>query len=144
MAHLTGRTAAEIEAGRIDVAREHAYAWKSVVVLKGAPTVTASAEGRATVNPTGNPAMATAGMGDVLNGVIAALIGQGLAPYDAARLGVFVHGMAGDRAAELLGPLGIAAGDALEALPVAFATLLRARDEALVKRVRRQAKRPGR
>jgi NAD(P)H-hydrate epimerase len=144
MARLTGRTAGEIEARRIDIAREHAYAWKSVVVLKGAPTVTASAEGRATVNPTGNPGMATAGMGDVLTGVIAALIGQGLAPYDAARLGVFVHGMAGDRAAELLGPLGIAASDALEALPASIATLVRARDEALVKRVRGQAKRPGR
>ena len=72
------------------------------------------------MNPTGNPGMATAGMGDVLTGAIAALIAQGLAPYDAARLGVYAHGMAGDRAAGEMGQYGLAAGDAPASLALAL------------------------
>ena len=144
MARLTGLPPAEIEARRIDVAIEWAHAWDAVVVLKGAPTVTAAPDGHATVNPTGNPGMATAGMGDVLTGTIVALLAQGLAPVDAARLGVFVHGLAGDRAAEEIGGIGLRAGDVLERLPYALQRLARARDAALSGRAgRTQAKRPG-
>ena len=91
----------------------------AVVVLKGAGTVVT--DGRSLyVNRTGNPAMATAGTGDVLTGVITALAGQGLNDLDAAILGVYIHGLAGDIAAEQLGPVSVMATDIIEALPRAF------------------------
>lgn len=130
MSRLTGLGPADIETRRIDVAREWARRWKSVVVLKGAPTVTSSPEGLATVNATGNPGLATAGTGDVLTGVIAALAAQGLSPYDAARLGVFVHGMAADLVAAEKGQAGMVAGDVLESLPRAIRGLARERATA--------------
>jgi NAD(P)H-hydrate epimerase len=83
------------------------------------------------VNPTGNPGMASAGTGDVLTGVIAALMAQGLAAYDAARLGVYAHGMAGDLAASEKGQAGLVAGDVIESLPGALLALTRLRAEAL-------------
>jgi NAD(P)H-hydrate epimerase len=134
MSRLTRRDPPALEARRIDAAREWARAWGVFVVLKGAPTVTASPDGRAIVNPTGNPGMATAGMGDVLTGIIAALIGQGLSPFDAASLGAFVHGRAGDRVARTRGPVGLTAGDVAEALPRTLRALHRVHDEALEKR----------
>ena len=85
MERLTGVAAAEIEANRIDAPREWAERWQSVVVLKGAPTVIGGPDRSATVNPTGNPGMATAGTGDVLTGVIAALIAQRIAPLSMPR-----------------------------------------------------------
>jgi len=136
MARLTGETPAALEARRIDAAREWASRWKAVVVLKGAPTVTAAPDGRATVNPTGNPGLATAGTGDVLAGMIAALLAQRLEPYDAARAAVYVHGLAGDRVAAARGPLGLDATDVLEAVPEAMFALSRARDEAFEKKSR--------
>ena len=129
MRRLTGIDAETLEANRIDLTREWARRWRAVVVLKGAPTVVASADGHTTVNPTGNPGMATAGMGDVLTGGIAALIAQGLGPYDAARLGVYLHGMAGDLVASEKGQQGMVAGDVAEAMPRALMTLSRLRTE---------------
>ena len=123
MRRLTGIDAAMLEADRIDAAREWAKRWHSVVVLKGAPTVIAGHDGATTVNPTGNPGMATAGMGDVLTGTIAALIAQGLSPYDAACLGVYAHGLAGDLVAAEQGQQGLVAGDVAETLPEALRTL---------------------
>jgi NAD(P)H-hydrate epimerase len=135
MQRLSGIPAAEIEARRIDLAREWATRWGASLVLKGAPTVTASPQGAATVNPTGNPGLATAGTGDVLTGTIAAFLAQGLAPYDAARLGVYVHGMAGDIAASEKGQAGLVASDVIEQLPRAILTLARLRaGEALAPR----------
>ena len=125
---LSGRDPAAIELHRIDVARECAAAWGVVVVLKGAPTVTAHPGGHVTVNSTGNPGLATAGTGDVLCGTVGALVAQGLAPYDAARLGVFLHGMAGDRVAARLGQVGMTAEDVVERLPRAARALGRLRD----------------
>ena len=136
MARLTGESAAALEARRLDAAREWAERWQAVVVLKGAPTVTAAPDGRATVNSTGNPGLATAGTGDVLAGMIAALLAQRLAPYDAARAAAYVHGLAGDRVAAEKGALGLDAGDVVEAIPAAVHALTRARDEALEKRSR--------
>ena len=131
MRRLCGIEPQELETRRIDAAREWAERWKAVVVLKGAPTVSASPDGRATVNPTGNPGMATAGTGDVLTGAIAGLLAQGLEPYDAARLGVYVHGMAGDVAAGEKGQQGLTASDVLETLPLALLALTRLRAESL-------------
>jgi len=134
MARLTGLEPGTIELNRIDVAREWAARWNAIVVLKGAPTVTAHPGGHATVNPTGNPGLATAGTGDVLCGVIAALLGQGLQAYDAARLGAFVHGMAGDRAATAWGQIGMCASDVITELPRALKSLGATRDAALERR----------
>jgi NAD(P)H-hydrate epimerase len=130
MRRLTGIETAQLEATRIDAAGEWARRWNAVVLLKGAPTVVAAPDGRTSVNPTGNPGMATVGMGDVLAGVIAALMAQGLAPWDAARLGAYAHGMAGDRVAGEKGQYGLVAGDVVEAMPLALLTLAKLRGES--------------
>jgi len=123
MARLTGEMPSTLEAHRIDAAREWAKRWGCVLVLKGAPTVVAAPDGRVSVNPTGNAGMATAGMGDVLTGVVAALLAQRLAPFDAACLAVFTHGLAGDFAARDIGPVGLVASDVSERLPRALQAL---------------------
>jgi hypothetical protein len=115
MARLTGRSAESLEAGRIDAPREWATRWSAVVLLKGAPTVIAAADGRTQVNTTGNPGMATAGMGDVLTGVIAGLAAQKLPLPEAARYGVCLHGAAGDLAAAR-GERGMLASDLMRPL----------------------------
>ncbi|MEQ8850085.1 NAD(P)H-hydrate dehydratase [Botrimarina sp.] len=92
---------------------------ETVVVLKGARTVVTDGR-RFAVNPTGNPGMATGGTGDVLTGVVASLLGQGLEPFEAARLGAYVHGLAGDLAAEKLGQIGMIATDVIDCLPDAW------------------------
>jgi NAD(P)H-hydrate epimerase len=143
MSRLTGIAPAELETHRLDACCEWAMKWGCTLVLKGAPTVVASPDGRATVNPTGNPGMATAGMGDVLTGVVAALLAQGLAPYDAARAAVFAHGLAGDHCARTMGPVGFCASDVTEALPGVFAALFRLRAETLERRGVEQRERPA-
>jgi NAD(P)H-hydrate epimerase len=100
----------------LDVAQKYGV----VVVLKGHHTVIASPEGDGHINATGNPGMATAGSGDVLTGMIAALLGQGLTHFEAACLGVHVHGLAGDKAAKKVGQTSLTAGDILRFLPDAF------------------------
>jgi NAD(P)H-hydrate epimerase len=135
MARLTGMSAEAIEEDRISLARRFAREWGVVLVLKGAPTVTAAPDGRATVNASGNPGMATAGAGDVLAGVTAALLAAGLSAYDAARLGAYVHGLAGDLAARDIGPIGLAAGDIGERLPAALRELARRRDALAAKTI---------
>jgi len=101
------------------LAREFAAATAAVVVLKGAGTLVVGG-GREAVNETGNPGMATAGTGDVLTGVVAALVAQGLEPFAAARLAAWVHGAAGDAAAAELGEISLTARDLLERLPIGF------------------------
>ncbi len=104
---------------RRDLAREVARLCGGIVVLKGHETVVSDGE-RTNVNDTGNPGMATGGSGDVLTGMIAALIGQGLSSYDAACVGVHVHGLAGDIAAKRFGQISMIATDLIENLPEAF------------------------
>jgi len=94
-------------------------------VLKGHHTVVASPEGKIFVNSTGNPGMATGGTGDVLTGMIAALTGQGFSLFDAAKFGVFIHGLAGDLGVKKIGEIGFTAGDLLNFLPAAFKKALK-------------------
>jgi NAD(P)H-hydrate epimerase len=116
MARLLGRSIAEIQADRIGVAIAAARDWRSVVLLKGAPTVVAEPDGMATLNPTGNPGLATGGTGDVLAGLIGALLAGGLRPGAAARAGAWVHGRAGDLAAARRGERGLLAADVADAI----------------------------
>lgn len=108
----------EDDAARVRAASAAAVEWRQVVVLKGANTVIAGPDGQTAMAPFENPAMATGGTGDVLAGTVGALLAQGLAPYDAARLGVYLHGQAGELVRERLGDAGLLAGDLPEALPV--------------------------
>ncbi|MBR5152387.1 MAG: NAD(P)H-hydrate dehydratase [Clostridia bacterium] len=123
MARLTGLTVEEIQQNRELVAKTYAKAWGVTVLLKGRNTVIASPDGQLHINPTGNSGMASGGMGDVLSGVIGALMGQGLDGYQSAVLGAFLHGLAGDLAAKELGEFGMIAGDVAERLPRAFLTI---------------------
>jgi len=109
----------EMPTDRSEQARMFARHAGAVVVLKGAGTVVAEGD-KVYVNKTGNPGMATAGSGDVLTGVITALIGQTLSTFEAAVLGVYVHGLAGDIAADGLGQVSLMASDIIETLPEAF------------------------
>jgi hydroxyethylthiazole kinase-like uncharacterized protein yjeF len=120
MSRLTGLSTAAIQADRLGAARRAAAAWGVIVVLKGAGTVIACPDGRAWINATGNPGLATAGSGDVLSGVIGALLAQGCPPRDAALVGVSVHGLAGDLAARDIGRRGLLARDVADRLPRAF------------------------
>lgn len=110
---------ADDDAARAAAAASAAAEWRQVVVLKGARTVVASPDGGLAVAPFENPAMATGGTGDVLAGAIGALLAQGLGPFDAARLGVYLHGLAGEAVRERLGDAGLLAGDLPDQLPVA-------------------------
>jgi len=106
-------------AGLQEAAIEYALTNDVVVVLKGHRTVVTDGNSTA-INTTGNPGMATGGSGDVLTGIITALIGQGMLPFDAARYGCFVHGVAGDMAAAELGEVSMIASDIVRFLPQAF------------------------
>lgn len=119
MARLTGLSVDDAQADRVGVAREHAAKWKQVVVLKGAATVVAEPGGHVYVSPFSNPALATAGTGDVLAGAIAGLLAQGLGPLEAACAGVYLHGVAGKILLAEYGPSGGLAGDLARLLPMA-------------------------
>jgi NAD(P)H-hydrate epimerase len=107
------------DAARSAAAGDAAATWHQVVVLKGAKTVIASPDGRIAVAPFENPALASGGTGDVLAGVIGSLLAQGLVPFDAARLGVYLHGLAGDTVRERLGDSGLLASDLPDAIAIA-------------------------
>jgi len=115
---LFGKTGNSIE--RLALLSQMAQEHNIIIVLKGAHTAVAAPDGSIYFNSTGNPGMATAGSGDVLTGVITALLSQKYSPLDAARLGVFVHGLAGDIVAERIGTQGVIASDIIEALPLAM------------------------
>jgi NAD(P)H-hydrate epimerase len=123
MARLTGMQADQINGDRIGVAQEFAHQWRQVVVLKGAHTVVAAADGHATVMPFANAGLATAGTGDVLAGAVVGMLAQGLTPYDAAVCGAYLHGLAGEMASRRIGAAGMLAGDLLPALPAAIESL---------------------
>ncbi|MCM8776238.1 MAG: NAD(P)H-hydrate dehydratase, partial [Candidatus Omnitrophica bacterium] len=108
------------EAVRRKRAVEIASRFGAVLVLKGHRTVVAAPSGQVYVNATGNPGMATGGTGDILTGMIAALIGQHFSLFDAARFGVYIHGLAGDLAAREIGQISLTAGDILQFVPLAI------------------------
>jgi NAD(P)H-hydrate epimerase len=116
-AWLLKSTITEVEQNRVRVAKQMAAGYNVVVVLKGPHTVIANPQGDVRINPTGNRALATAGTGDVLSGVIGGLLAQRLAPFDAAVAGAYIHGLAGMRASRRFGLDGVLAGDLLPVLP---------------------------
>ncbi len=123
MARLAGISIEHVQRDRIGVATQFAARHKCVVVLKGHETVVANTSGDYCVNTTGNAGMATGGTGDVLAGIIGGLIAQGIALWDAARIGVYAHGLAGDIAARAHTQRGMIARDVLAALPYAWQEL---------------------
>lgn len=123
MSRLTGESMGEIEARRIEAARDLAKEAGLTVVLKGAPTVTADRAGYCHINSTGNPGMATGGSGDVLSGMVLSFLGQGLSGPQAAVLAVYLHGLAGDIAADDNTVWGMSAGDMVDCIPEALMAL---------------------
>jgi NAD(P)H-hydrate epimerase len=117
MSRLTGRSVSDIQADRIGIARRFSRMYHVHLVLKGARTVIAHPDGTVYINPTANPGMAAGGMGDVLTGVIAGLLAQGLTPEAACHAGVCLHGMAADALCESKGPFGFLASEVAGALP---------------------------
>lgn len=121
LGRLTGNSADEIQRDRLGAARAAAARFGSVLLLKGARTIVATPEGEAFIVPTGNPGMATGGMGDVLTGAVASLIGQGLKPVQSAYAAAFLHGLAADLIAQERGMVGMLASEVADHLPVAIA-----------------------
>ena len=119
-ARLTNLSTDEIENDKVDIAREFAKENKLVLVLKGAPTITASSDGRVVINSNGNPGMATIGSGDILAGMIGGLWVQGMENFSAAYSGVYLHGLAGDIAREKLGEKSLMALDIQKNIPDAI------------------------
>jgi len=122
-ARLLGTDTAAIQRDRLGSARDLAARSRAVVILKGHRSVVAHPDGRSSLNASGNAGMATAGTGDALTGVVGALLARGVDAFDAARLGTYVHGAAGDIAAARQGKDGLIAGDLIEALPQAWRML---------------------
>ncbi len=123
MARLCRLSTKEVNADRLGIARGRAAEWGQVVLLKGAYTVIAAPDGRAVILPFANPGLASGGTGDVLAGIIVGLLAQGLSPFDAAVLGGYLHGLAGELARQALGEAGMVAGDLLQQLPEALRRL---------------------
>ncbi len=122
MARLIKKDIRYIENNRLTVAKRFSNIYNAVVILKGHGTVVTdgAGKGRYYINKSGNPGMATAGSGDVLTGVVGSFLSQGLEPFEAARLAVYVHGLAGDLAAKEKGETGLIARDILENIPYAI------------------------
>lgn len=118
MARLAGVSVDEIQSDRVGITKRVALEWHKTIVLKGAYTVIATPDGQARINPFANPGLASAGTGDVLSGAIAGLVAQGLSLFDAAALGVYLHGKAGEMVKDELGDAGMIATDLLPILPL--------------------------
>jgi len=124
LSRLTGASIAEIQSDRVGAAQRWAAQFNAVVVLKGAGTVCAAPDGEAWINTSGNSGMASGGMGDILGGIIGALLAAGTASLPAAYAGVWLHGRAADIAAECIGPRGYLATDLLQFIPAVYAEIL--------------------
>ena len=128
MSRLIGKPTAEIQQDRRGCAVEFAREYDVVLVLKGHGTIVASPSGEALTNPTGGSGMASGGAGDVLTGLIGGLLAQGLSAWDAAVIGVYLHGLAGDIASETCTEWGMVASDIVRALPAAWKRIAEDRD----------------
>jgi len=117
MARLIDSTTGSVQKDRIACARKFAKKFNVHIILKGVKTIIAHPDGNIFINPTGNPGMASGGMGDVLTGIIAGLVAQGFSPESAAHTGVYLHGAAADRLAEKIGPFGYLATEVMNAIP---------------------------
>lgn len=124
LAKLLNKSTRDIQENRIYYSKYISKKYNIIVVLKGFNTIVALPTGEIYINGTGNPGMATAGSGDILTGIIASFIGQGIKPEDAAKLGVFCHGLAGDLASYEKGEYGIIATDILENIPYSIKKIL--------------------
>lgn len=120
MSYLVNLSVTDIEKDRINKAISFASETGANIVLKGTPTIIASPEKKAYINPTGNPGMATAGSGDVLTGIISGFAAQKISVLDSCILGVYLHGLAGDIAAKKMGMHSLIASDIIHSLPKAF------------------------
>jgi NAD(P)H-hydrate epimerase len=127
MSRLSGLSIDEIQSDRVGIARKLALEWQKTIALKGAYTVIATPEGYSRVSPVANPGLASAGTGDVLTGAIAGLLAQGLPLFDAASLGVYLHGKASEMVKDIIGDAGMIATDLLSALPLVIKKLKEAR-----------------
>lgn len=136
-ARLLGTTPSEINRDRVNAARELAALSGAVVALKGAASVCAEPGGQVVVNPTGGPNLASGGSGDVLTGIVAALLAQGLPPFAAAATAVYLHGRAGDRLALRHGLAGTLAHELADELPAAAADIREARRDGRSRRLHR-------
>ncbi len=123
MARLVGVSVEEVQSDRVGMAKKVALEWHKTIVLKGAYTVITAPDGRVKISPIANPGLASAGTGDVLAGVIAGLLGQGLSLFEAAGCGVYLHGKAGEMVRDRLGDAGMIATDLLPALPLVIKQL---------------------
>lgn len=123
MARLAGCSTGQVQENREETAKRFAVHFGCTVILKGYRTVVAAADGKAYINTTGNSGLATGGTGDVLSGLVGGLLAQGMAAVDAARLGVYLHGLAGDLAAHTHTKRGMIARDVIEAIPSAWCDL---------------------
>lgn len=123
MARLIDSSPKEVQADRLETARAAADRFGCVVALKGAGTVIALPDGSTHVNPTGNHGMAKGGSGDILTGMIGGFLAQGMSPFDAARAGVFVHGLAGDKALRGSDPRAMTAMDIVDNIGQAYASM---------------------
>jgi NAD(P)H-hydrate epimerase len=130
MARLVGASTQDVQRRRLDTARAFAAETGAVVVLKGQRTIVARPDGAACVNPTGNPGMATGGTGDVLAGIVGALLARGLDGWTAAVAAVYLHGAAGDEAAARLGQESLLAGDLVDSIAAVLRGLARERPAA--------------
>jgi len=123
MSRLAGASIDEVQSNRAGIAQEMAEKWQKTVVFKGAYTVVATPGGQSKISPVANPGLASAGTGDVLSGVIAGLLAQGLNPADSAACGVYLHAEAGEKVKGKLGDAGMIASDLLPELPLVIKQL---------------------